>query len=196
MKRHLFLMASSILIMFASCKKDHKDADAISIQGTYKLKYITVENSSTLTSLNRKSVIVADYTTINNNGLLVIDASKLMANGLTYEVNSTGTDYIYTDNVLVDSMKSTFTLKYPASNSSAPYKLVGTDSIYFPQGSPATAGFLTSSMPGANFGGRYNLSGNVLTIIQSGSKDSSFQDAGLTYSLKAREVASMVLEKQ
>jgi hypothetical protein len=198
MKRKLLLLLSSVVITFVSCKKQDAKTDTTAtqgIQGTYKLKYITVKNNGTLTSLNQKTVNVAQYTTINNGGTVVIDASKVTATSLTYEVNSTQTSYIYTDNALADSMKSTFTLQHPASNFSTSYKLVGTDSIYFPQGSPASDIF-ASSMPGAAYGGKYNLSGNVLTIIQTGSKDSSFQVSGLSYSLKATEVASMVMEKQ
>lgn len=199
MKRKLLLLLSSIVIILASCKKDNTKADTTSIQGiqgTYNLKYITVKSNGTLTVLNRKTVNVAEYTTTNNGGTLVIDASKLTANGLTYEVNSTPTSYIYTDNILLDSMKSTFTLSYPARNFSASYKLVGTDSIYFPQGSPASAIFSSSSMQSGSYGGKYNLSNNVLTIIQSASKDSSFQASGLTYFMTNKEVATIVMEKQ
>ena len=75
----------------------------------------------------------------------------------------------------------------------ATYKLVGADSIYFPQGSLASGMGATQSGPS---GGRYTLNGNLLTINQAGSKDSTFQDSGETYHMTESVVASIVMEKQ
>ncbi|HXS55554.1 MAG TPA: hypothetical protein VN726_05485 [Hanamia sp.] len=196
MKTNLLLMLSFLMILFASCSKDHKDATSSAIQGTYKLKYITVKDNSTLSALNQKSVNVVNYTTTNNGGTFVIDASNITTSGLTWEATDSVPTYTYYNNQLVDSTKSSFTIKYPATNSSTSYKLIGTDSIYLPQGGPASVILSGTGLPAGSYGGRYNLSGNVLTIIQSASKDSTFQSNGLSYTLSATEIASVVMEKQ
>jgi len=122
-------MLSFLMILFASCSKDHKDATSSAIQGTYKLKYITVKNNGTLTSLNQKTVNVAQYTTINNGGTLVIDASKVTATSLTYEVNSTQTSYIYTDRPIYRPAQTVFFKGILRQWTSNGYKLIDSKNV-------------------------------------------------------------------
>lgn len=71
MKRNLLLMLSGIVIVFASCSKDHTNPGTTSIQGTYKLKSISAKTNSTITGTDgEKDVTLSDYTSINNAGIL------------------------------------------------------------------------------------------------------------------------------
>jgi len=197
MKRNLLLLLSSILIIPVSCNKDQTNPGSNAIQGTYKLKSISAKTNSTITGTDgEKEITVSDYTTINNAGTIVIDGSKFLATGLSYEVNSTTTASFYQDNQFIDSFSMPFNVIIPSTNSTAPYKLVGTDSIYFQNGS-LTSGIAGngSSQSGAN-GGRYTLSGNLLTIKQNASKDSTFQDSGVTFHMVETALATVVMEKQ
>jgi hypothetical protein len=197
MKRNILLMLSAILIILSSCKKDDTKAEATGIQGTYKLKSVSAQTNSTVTGTDgEKEVTVADYTSINNAGTVVIGQTNFTATGLSYEVNSTARASFYQDNQFVDSFSMPFNVVIPATNSTAPYKLIGTDSIYFQNGSLTSAITADGSVQAGGNGGRYTLSGNLLTLKQNASKDSSFQDSGVTFHLVETVLATIVLEKQ
>jgi hypothetical protein len=194
MKRNFLLMFSSIAILLVSCKKDDANSNATAIQGTYKLKSVSAKTNSTITGTDgEKAVTVADYTSTNNAGTVVIDASKFTTTGLSYEVNATSTSSFYQDGEFVDSMSSPFHVVIPATSSSAPYKLIGTDSIYFQNGS-ITSGLTAGEFAGN--GGKYTVSGNLLTLKQNGSKDSTFQESGITFHMVESVLATIILEKQ
>jgi hypothetical protein len=189
MKRNLLLMLSSVMIILASCKKDDTKASSTDIQGTYKFKSISAKTNSTVTGTDgEKEITTTDYTSINNAGTVVIDASNFTSTGFSYEVNSTTTASFYQNNQFVDSISEPFNVVIPPTNSTASYKLIGSDSIYFQNGSLASG-------IGGN-GGRYTLSGNMLTIKQNGSKDSTFQLSGVTFHVVETALATFVLEKQ
>jgi len=194
MKKHFIVSLLTVIVMLGSCKKDNSSNTATAgIQGTYTLKYVTANTSSTLTgSDGEKSVTTSDYTTINNQGTLVFDKSNLTATGLSYSVDTQAKYYLYQDAQLIDSSSFPFTYTLPASNSVTAYKLIGADSIYFPQGSVGGTG----STPSGAIGGRYHLNGNLLTIIETGSKDSTFEDTGVTFHLNESAVSSVVMQKQ
>ena len=197
MKRNLLLMLSSIVMILVSCSKDHTNSDTAGIQGTYKLKFLSAKTNSTLTdSEGEKIVTLSDYTTINNSGTVVVDGSKFSSTGLSYEVSTTSTGYFYQDNVLVDSFSSPFNIKIPPFNSTAPYKLIGADSIYWQNGSIASGIAGSGIIQNGGNGGTYTLSGNLLTIKQYGSTDSTFQDAGITFHQVDIGLVTVVLEKQ
>lgn len=197
MKRNLFLMLSAIVIIFAACSKDHTNPDTNGIEGTYKLKSISAKTNSTITGTDgEKEITVSDYTGSNTAGTIVVDGSKFSATGLSYEVNSTATAYFYQDNEFIDSFSMPFNVKIPASNSAAPYKLVGADSIYFSQGSFASSLTADGTIETAGSGGKYTMSGNLLTIKQNASKDSTFMDSGVTFHMVETVLATIVMEKQ
>ena len=197
MKRNLLLMLASVVIILVSCKKDDTKAAANSIQGTYKLKSLSAQTNSTITGTDgEKEVATADYTSINNAGTVVIDQSNFTSTGLSYEVNSTSRASFYQDNQFVDSFSVPFNVVIPATNSTAPYKLIATDSIYFQNGSMTSGITADGSIQTGGNGGRYTMSGNLLTLKQNASKDSSFQDSGVTFHLVQTVLATIVLEKQ
>jgi hypothetical protein len=185
------------MILLGSCKKDDTKASSTDIQGTYKFKSISAKTSSTITGTDgEKEIAVSDYSSINNAGIVVIDSSNFTSTGLSYEVNSSITASFYQDNQFVDSISEPFNVVIPATNSTAPYKLIGSDSIYFQNGS-MTSGIAGNGtiQNGAN-GGRYTLNGNLLTIKQNGSKDSTVQLSGVTFHMVESALATVVLEKQ
>ncbi len=75
-------------------------------------------------------------------------------------------------------------------------KRIFLDSIYFKEGGLTVAIDGLTSYAGKAGGGHYKLSGNMLTITQSISKDSSFTDSGESYLLHESAVATISLEKQ
>ncbi len=196
MKKYLLPGLLMAIVMLASCKKDdNKNTNATGIQGTYKLKYLTASINNTETATDgEKTVSITDYTTINNQGTLIFDNANLSYTGLSYSVDTQAKYYIYQDNELLDSASFPFKANLPSSSGTGVYKLVGADSIYFPQGS-VTSGMGGSAQTTAS-GGRYSFSGNLLTIIQHVIKDSTFEDSGETIHMNVSGVTSTVLEKQ
>ena len=49
MKKYFQLTLLAITVLICSCEKDDANADTASIQGTYKLTYLTAKTSSTIT---------------------------------------------------------------------------------------------------------------------------------------------------
>jgi len=193
MKKHLLLSLLTAIIILSSCKKDN-DTSTTAIQGTYKLKYLTAKTNSTVTgSDGEKSVTTSDYTTINNQGTLVFDQSNLTYTGLSYSIDTEAKYYLYQDNALLDSSSYPFQVTLPSTGAVGTYKLIGADSIYFPQGS-VTGG--ASSGQTLASGGRYSFNGNLLTITQHVSKDSTFEDSGVTFNVNESGLTSIIIEKQ
>lgn len=189
MKKYLLYSLLAGMIVFYSCKKDSSNTDT-SIKGTYEFKYLTSKTNSTITdSDGGKSVTTSDYTTINNQGTIAFDGSNITTVGVTYTVDAVAKVYFYQDNQFLDSSSYPFNLTIPPISAVASYKLVGADSIYFPQGS------LTTEQYGSS-GGHYTLNGTLLTITQTYAKDSTYVDSGTTYQVKDSAVSSMVMQKQ
>ncbi|MEO7394427.1 MAG: hypothetical protein ABIU11_05745 [Chitinophagaceae bacterium] len=194
MKKHLILSLLTAIIILASCQKEN-DTTPTAIEGAYKIKSLSAKTNVIVTgSEGEKIVTTSDYTTINNQGTLVFDQSNLTYTGLTYSIDTEAKYYIYLDNDLVDSASFPLQATLPSTNGVAPYKLIGADSIYFPQGSVASGGMGNTQTLAS--GGRYTLNGNLLTITQHVSKDSTFQDSGETFNLAESGVSTIVIEKQ
>ena len=196
MKRNFILSLVTVVFMLSACKKNSDNNGNSGIQGTYKLKYLTAKTNATLTATDgEKSVTTSDYTTTNNSGVIVFGNSNVATTGISYSINTLAYSSLYQDNVFVDSSSYPFIFTLPSSNSSGAYSLVGTDSISFPQGSVIAMGG-TGSIQGGPSGGRYTMNGKLLTIIQNGLKDSTFQDSGETFHQNELVLATIVLEKQ
>jgi hypothetical protein len=195
MKKFLQLTLLSITVLIYSCKKDDANADTASIQGTYKLTYLTAKTNSTITDDDGgKAVSNADYTTIDNHGTIVFDASKLTTTGISYSVNSVSSNYFYQDDELIDSISFPLVVTIPPISSAGTYKLIGADSIYISAGLVPAAGSGGAITEGS--GGRYKLDGKVLTITQHFLKDSVFTESGISYHQRESAVSSIVMEKQ
>ena len=198
MKSHQLLSLFAIIALLVSCKKDSSGTTAsASLNGTYTFKSLSAKTTSTLTgSDGEKLVTTSNYTSTNNQGTFVFNNSNIAATGLSYEVNAIATGYYYDDNELLDSTSAPYTFTLPLSNSSSNYKLIGTDSIYFPNGFITSVVGASGSTQYGPSGGHYSLSGNVLTLTQAVSKDSSFQDSGVNFQMVESATPSMVFEKQ
>jgi hypothetical protein len=82
----------------------------------------------------------------------------------------------------------------PVSNSSGKYKLIGSDSIYFPEGSIMTvSGTSSTSQPS---GAKLNISGNTMKIIQTVYADTTEDVDGASYHLIETATATMSFQKQ
>jgi hypothetical protein len=147
-----------------------------------------------LSGVNEKTISTSDYTTANNTGTLVIGDSIITMSNLSYTVESTVKEYTYENNVLIDSSESPFSFSMPVSNSSGKHKLIGSDSIYFPEGSIMTvSGISSTSQPS---GAKLNISGNTMKIIQTVYADTTEDVDGASYHLIETATATMSFQKQ
>ena len=142
-----------------------------------------------------KVITISDYSTINNAGNVIFNNGILTAQGVTYSVDTQSKTYQYDGADLLDSLILPFTFTVPAINSAGQYKVVGADSIYFPQGGITTGINGSGSYQTAASGGHYRFNGNLLTITQNFAKDSSFTESGETYHQIETATSSIVFEK-
>ena len=185
----------SMICFLASCTKD-EPAPSTAFEGTYKLTSMSAKTNTTLKSGEESSVTLSDYTTTKNGGTINFANGVLTANALTYTVDTYAKYEEYEGSTIVDSASFPFTFTLPPSSSVGQYKLIGSDSIYFPQGGVSIAADGSSSYGNVASGGRYSIDGNKLTIIQQYAKDSTYSDDGIMYKMKQSAVASIVMEKQ
>ena len=198
MKKLIAPTLLSIVILIASCTKEKDNINTASaIDGTYKFTSVSASTNSTLTDTYGNNVVTtSDYTTINNGGTVVFNNGSLTATGLTYTVDAQAKTIYYEDGQILDSSSYPFTFTLPSSNSVGQYKIISSDSIYFPQGGLTAPVDGSNSYQGTAGGGQYKLSGKILTITQQYLKDSTFTDSGDTYNMKQSAIASIILEKQ
>lgn len=192
MKRNLVFLLAFIAIIFASCSKDKTNTDPTAIRGTYKLKFLSAKVSSTVTGSGEKAVTLSEYTTINNGGTIVIDGSTFKGTDLTYEIKTTATTSYYQGNRFIDSISVPVNAVIPPITSTASYKLIGADSIYFENGS-----FVSDIGTGQNGGngGKYTFTGKTLTIMQHATKDTVIRISGEIFRQVDGAHATFVLEK-
>ncbi len=72
---------------------------------------------------------------------------------------------------------------------------MGADSIYFPQGGIINVQDMAGMQSSAS-GGRYSITGNLLTIVQHIKRDTSYNDGGEDIHITDAVTVSAVLEKQ
>lgn len=82
-----------------------------------------------------KSVSNADYSTINNKGSLTIEETKILSKQIGYDVATVVKADFYQDDVFVESGEAPFNVSIAPSSSVTNYKRIGTDSLYFENGS-------------------------------------------------------------
>ena len=159
-----------VIIVFTACNKDSGSAlQKNDLLGDWSFDSLSAQTQSTSTydffGTEEKGVTFSNYTSTNNTGTVTFNDSIVTAVGLSYEVSTSVKTYSYENGVLTDSAELPFTYTLPATNSAAAYELIGSDSIYFPNGSfVSTAGSGTTTSEAS--GGRININGNMLTLTQ------------------------------
>ncbi len=168
MKNTLASLSCCTLILFAaSCKKSQNSAPANALSGNYKLVNIHAHTYSSADEnaggIDDQTITVSDYTSIDNSGGLDITGNTMSTVNMAYGVSTTLEGAEFIDGVFQDSLSFPFDVTIPASSNTSSYKLIGTDSLYFP------SGFISSPNGGAPVktiavGAKFLLSGSTLTM--------------------------------
>ncbi|HEV9035714.1 MAG TPA: hypothetical protein VGQ51_03810 [Puia sp.] len=155
------------LLLVISCKKSNSSGPS-ALVGTWNFLDMKANTSTRATNSGITTVTVANYTTINNAGTAKFTNDSMSVAGLTYAVNTNAETYLYQGSVLYDSLSLPFSETIPPITETVKYKLIGSDSIYFPNG-----GFTPTGIPtGQGTGGRFTIKGDTLAINISGSQSS------------------------
>lgn len=195
MKKNLFAsIAIFTTVFFVSCQKEADTPSSTSdITGTWTFISMEAATSAVVEasqgSETDKTVTTSNYTTQNNTGTIVIDASTMKMNDVAYSVNTTAKAYIYQNNELTDSLEMPLNFTAPASSGSMSYRYITGDSIYFDQGTLLMNGATQNTVPG---GARIKLEGDILYLTESVHDVSEQQAAGVT--IKKDESGTVVIK--
>src|SRR5258706_4132952 len=134
-----FFLVVLTAIAFAACQKESNSPQQIDLVGSWNFTSLNAQTQTVAEydffGTAEKSISTSEYTTTNNAGTVTFDGSVMNTVGLTYTVSTSVKTYTYENDVLIDSAELPFTYTLPSTNSTAEYELIGSDSIYFPNGS-------------------------------------------------------------
>lgn len=154
-RKFTLLLFFAPLLIVLSCKKSSPAATSNPLIGNWNFLYIKANASSTGSAAGLTYVTTASFTTVNNAGKATFTNTSMELTGVTYSINTTATTAVYQGTTLVTTQSQPFTQAIPATSDTAAYRVIGTDSIYFPNGSP---------VPGATNGGRFAIHSDTLSI--------------------------------
>jgi hypothetical protein len=188
MRLNFTLPAAGLLLLSAiACKKDSSGGKS-GLDGNYAFTSTSLKGTATVVVNNpggpeEKTVTVSDYTSTENKGTVTISGGTMASKNVSYTV-ATQVDYsYYVDNVKDEdaSGKQDFGFEMPTFSSTATFKTVGADSLAF------TGGVSTFGASGAA-GGKYSISGNILTMIIK--VDTSYDDNSQGFTMHKHDVAT------
>ena len=183
------------LLFITACKKS---SDKGPIDGNWNFTSMHVTGTSTSQDTENgtvyKTVSTSDYTTKDNKGTVAISGGSMSSKGLAYSVDTTFAYVSYEDDVETDEGTLPFFFTLPESSSVSSFKLIGTDSIYFPSGGFGSIGGTTTQS--AASGGRYTLSDNKLTITLKVDQTSTDNSSGIAVQKHDVATATTTLTRQ
>jgi len=138
-----------------------------SIIGTWNFVGMVASTSSSVVAgtgpAEEKALTHYGFISENNVGTVTINATTITSAGVGYAIDTVVTTEFYLGGVLIDTFHTDFAIDMPLSSAVAPYKAVGSDSLYF------SSGFLTldpsaGATPTTAAGSKISWSGDTLLI--------------------------------
>lgn len=171
--RLTFVIAAigSFLTIVVSCKKSSAPPSN-AVSGTWNFVDMSTQTRVDAVVSGDTTVTYASYITQNNSGSITFTLDSMDVNGLAYSVSSTATTYAYYQGKIYDTIITPITATLPATSMNVGYELIGTDSLYFPNGGLLPSG-ITSSSQGQ--GGHFVISGDTLRLTVSGTDTTTSQ---------------------
>lgn len=160
---------------------------------------VDVEGSVATNVAGQTVTSVTKYNTVtkNNEGVLSVDATNMKMTGLAYAIQ-TDVDVKISDGVDEDEMTIPLDFAVPAYSTNSKYQLIGTDSLYFPEGA-----FL--DMPDANgqpvgvsepSGAKFSINGKTLLISAKAKRTYNVNQQGVISNVTQKADGVITLEKQ
>jgi hypothetical protein len=188
-------------LFVVSCRKDTGSAGPNILSGNYNFLNVNGNSYSVTERIQGGSdmTVIAQggFATNNNIGSLVITGDQMSFKGTDYAVAGTLAGAEYINAQFLDSLNEPSNDSFPAANTSAQYRLIGADSIYFPSGfvsSPSGS----SQLPAFAVGGRFVINGRMLTITIAVPSQVSKENVppGITETITSGGVEIINLQKQ
>src|SRR5579871_6848965 len=130
-KLTLFALAGTICILFA-CKKSGS-LTSQGLSGNWVFLGMSAQTQTTENEAGGVTAVAnASYITKNNGGTIQFSGDSMVVSGLTYTVDTSFMTRFYYSGILYDSITSPLSLSIPASSATLKYKLIGSDSLYYP----------------------------------------------------------------
>lgn len=168
--RSSFLAFAACLFICSACKKNNNNGNSgpnplTGTSWTVEGETTNADMTSTATfgPVSVTVINLIDFHTINNVGTISFTADSLMATGVGYGIDTTYTSITETA-ASTDTIVSPLVTTVPPANAAFSYKLIGQDSIYFPNGSPIALNVDSIQPPIQAKGAHFNISGSTLTI--------------------------------
>jgi hypothetical protein len=195
-KSSIVLSVMLISALFVSCKKESNEP-SIGIEGTYSFVSMDVSSSISQEYTNEsgttKTITESDYTTEDNNGTITIAATTMASNNLSYSVSTTSTASMYVDGTLMGTFDAPFDFSVPATSSSATYRVISADSIYFDGGSMLMGGVSQDVIPS---GAKIRMEGNLLYMTQTVKQSKTQTISGIPMKTDIDAIVVAKLQKQ
>lgn len=169
MRNSAFLFASvCCLLSMAACKKSSNGGNSgpNPLTGSWTFNGETSNASTTSTvagPVSIKVVNLVNFNTTNNSGDLTFNSDSMVVAGLGYDIDTTVTTYTYVG-ATIDTAISPLTVTTTPFDTLVTYKLVGQDSISFPNGSPFAFALQGFQPPVQLNGFHFSINGNTLTL--------------------------------
>jgi hypothetical protein len=171
--RLTFVIAAigATLTLAISCKKSSAPPSN-AVTGNWNFVNMSAQTQVNAVVGGDTTITYANYVTQNNSGTITFTIDSMDVNSLAYSVNSTATTYAYYQGLIYDTITTPFNAALPPTSMNVSYKLIGTDSLYFPNGGLLPTG-ITSSSQGQ--GGHFVMSGDTLRLTVSGTDTTTSQ---------------------
>jgi hypothetical protein len=200
-RRSTFLAVALFLLPFIACKKNNAGGPPAALAGNWSFVSVAAHTQSTETDISGidtfKEIITYQYTSTNNMGVINFSADSMYEKGLGYSIAPETEAYDYNNGILKDSVSLpplSFTL--PTTNTATNYQLVGTDSIYYPDGGILSMSGTAGTSPAGAAGGHYVISGGTMTITISINDSTTQSGVGFTGKRVVQGPEVVTLKKQ
>ncbi len=195
------ISAVLLLLTIGACKKSNSsggNSGSNPLTGNWNFVSITsnaqVSGSETIGPFTTQIVEITDFTTKNNVGALDFTADSVATVGLGYTIDTTYTTYTYVGGA-GDTVVTPFTTTVAPASSTAAYRLVGQDSIYFPGATPFSVGVSNGPTVEIN-GAHFTVSGNTLTLTSTILQTANETFDGITAPATTQAKSTITLTKQ
>lgn len=212
-----FIFIGLVSITLFSCQKelsidtslnggDDNNNDTDQLQGNWKFVHLEANTEATVDAsvLTERLTTITKYNTVtkNNTGTISFDGTNAKVNNLGYEFDTELTVTSYVNGIKDDEFKAPFKFPVQPINSTSKYQLIGSDSLYLPEGaffampdgSGQTQGFSEPS------GAKFSINGSTLVFTSNIATDTSFyedyQGLDVLYNVSQKASAVMKFEKQ
>ncbi len=179
--KSLLVISATVAFLF-SCQKEADLQDLTnpqpgggiggntnSIIGNWNFVGMTAITKTTITAgtgIDQEKIISSyGFNSQKNKGTVTIDANNFTSAGIGYSIDTVVKTDMYLGGVLFDSFESDFMMDMPLSSGTAPYKAVGTDSLFFQNGFIAYQSPDSTGMPIATTNAGYKISWLSDTLV-------------------------------